>query len=389
MSDVSSLLPVALGVLVGLLRLPALLRNPRDPLLRSVAALLVTATGLFFFAAVPVIRKVNALTGVPNLAAPLVYCMLMAYAGAGLVLVINWRGGEPVRIRRATRCCIGAFGAVGVVLLVLFGLGSAPAERVRDFDTHYAGTPYIREMIVLYLVVHTASALLMSALCRRWLREVSGELRVGLALLVVGYSLMICFDACKFAAIGARWAGLDWDYLSTETARPFGAASASFIAVGCGLPLVVQRLRRPWRDWVRYRRLGPLSRLVGGISSTTVSVPLLSPVGVHRLHRESAIHDGLLTLNPYFDLGLRERVRTAALADGAADGHDAAASADAAMIVAAVDALRDDPQRRVIADSRAFKEGTSEHHDLVRISRSLYLSPAAAGAGSSTEREHA
>lgn len=73
MSDPNFCVPVALGVLVGLLRLPALLRNPRDPVLRSVAALLLTAVGVFVFAAVPMIAKVNEVTGVPNFAAPLVY----------------------------------------------------------------------------------------------------------------------------------------------------------------------------------------------------------------------------------------------------------------------------------------------------------------------------
>lgn len=334
----------------------------------------------------------------------------MACAGSGLVLMINWRGGRPGRIRRATRWCAGAYFAVCVALFTLFALGDASVERLEDFDTYYSGTVFIREMIVLYLVVHTVSAVLMSSLCWRWMREVSGELRVGLALIVVGYSLSVCFDVCKFAAIGARWSGLDWDYLSTDMARPFGTASAPFIAFGFGLPLLVQRFRRPWRDWVRYRQLGPLSRLVGGLSDGTpaVSVPLLAPVGVRRLQRESAIHDGLLTLNPYFDLGLRARVHAAALAATTAPtADDAAAAADAAMILAAVRALRADPERRVIAESRVLQEGTSEHHDLVRVSRSLTSSlptptyapasitlplpsaPDAAGAGLTTERERA
>ncbi|MEU4953859.1 hypothetical protein AB0G57_32025 [Streptomyces lavendulae] len=55
-------------------------------------------------------------------------------------------------------------------------------------------------------------------------------------------------------------------------------------------------------------------------------MPLLSTVGVRRLHRESGIHDGLLTLNPYFDLTLRARALADALAHGASD-DDAAAAA--------------------------------------------------------------
>ncbi|MFJ9344139.1 MAB_1171c family putative transporter [Streptomyces sp. NPDC101733] len=372
MSDTGFYVAVLFGAPAGLLRLPGLLRNPHDPLLRSVTALLVTTVAVFFFAATPTIARVNELTGVANFSAPLVYSLLMACSGSGILLLINWRGGSPQRIRRATRWCVGWYAAVIVVLFALFHLGDTPDERLRDFDTHYAHTPYVREMIALYLLAHTASTLIMTSLCRRWLREVSGELRVGLAFLVVGYVLGLSFDLCKLAAVGARWYGVDWDVLSTEVAPPFAVGAAPFLALGFGLPLVVQRLRGPWRDWSRHRRLGPLAGLVGSLTptATTVRITPLSAPGVRRLRRESCIHDGLLTLDPYFDLTLRSRTHTAALAGGAT-AESAAADADAAMLLAAVAALRADPERRVITSSRVLQKGAGDISDLVGIARSL------------------
>ncbi|MDA5279970.1 hypothetical protein NOD94_005205 [Streptomyces sp. Isolate_45] len=347
-------------------------------MLQAVMAYLVTATCLFVFGSIPMLMRVNDLTGTPNFAAPLLYSILMACTGSGIVLIINWRGGPPDRIRRATSWCMGAYAAVSVALFALFMLGEAPVERLEDFDTYYATTPYVREMIALYLAAHTTSVLVMVHLCRRWLHSVKGELRVGLALMVTGYALAVAFDLCKFAAVGARWAGLNWDVLSTDLARPLAAASAPFVAFGFGIPYVVQRLRKPWREWTRYRQLGPLARLLRGLAPTasTIRMPLFSSAGVRRLQLESIIHDGLLTLNPYFDLTLRARSIADALTRGVAP-EAADAAADAAMIVAAVEALRADPERQVITTSQGLQEGAGEDRDLVRISQSLSSIPAA------------
>ncbi|WP_197371312.1 MAB_1171c family putative transporter, partial [Streptomyces clavuligerus] len=267
MSDLSFYVPAALGTAALLLRLPALLRNPRDPMLRAVVVLLATATGVFFFGAIPTIEAVNRLTGVPNVAAPLVYSLLTAFCGACVVLLINWRGGTPEDIRRATRLCLAVYGLIVVALVTLFVLGDAPVERLRDLDTYYASTPYIREMIVLYLLTHSVSSLVMTFLCWRWSRDVSGVLRAGLLLMVYGYLLTVLYDVAKFAALGAHWAGGDWDTLSTDAARPLVSVASFFIAFGIGMPLVVQRLDGLWRDWCRFCRLGPLWRLLRGVAA--------------------------------------------------------------------------------------------------------------------------
>ncbi|MGW5675887.1 MAB_1171c family putative transporter [Streptomyces sp. NPDC003860] len=352
-ADLTMLVPGALLFGAFLLKLPALHRNRGDALLRCVCVLLLLASMVFLLGMIPVIAAVNRIVGVPNAAAPLVYAVLSAFCGTCIILVIIWRGGVTERTRRATWACSLAYGAVCVALFVLFALGDAPVERLRDLDTYYATTPFIREMIVLYLLAHTTAAVVMTVLCWRWSRRVSGVLRVGLVLIVVGYVLNTGYDAAKFTAIGARWAGRDLDYLSTHVARPFASASALLIAVGFVLPLVTERVVIEWRTAVRHRHLKPLADLLataGAAGAARASIGPLAALQLRLTQREAAIHDGLITLRPYFDARIHRKVLARALAVGHTPER-ALAAADAAMIAAADDARDADP------------DGTAAHRD--------------------------
>ena len=110
---------------------------------------------VFFFAAPPTIGEVNDVIGITNFSAPLVYCLLTAFSAACLVLIVNWRGGPPEETRRVSRRWVIGYSVVIVALVVLFVLGDTPVERLVDFDTYYANEPFVREMIVLYLVALT------------------------------------------------------------------------------------------------------------------------------------------------------------------------------------------------------------------------------------------
>jgi hypothetical protein len=379
MSDITFVIPAVLGGLAFLFRLPGLLRNPRDPLLRSVAALLLTACAVFFFASIPVIAAVNDLTGIANFSGPVVYSVLTAYSGSCLVLLINWRGGPRDQVRSATRLCLVIYSTVCVAVFVLFFLAGPTEERLRDLDTHFATTPFMREMIVLYLVAHSVSAVVISALCWRWSREVSGVMRTGLFLMVGGFTLTLVYDALKFAAVGARWTGHNWDTLSTDIARPIAAAGAPLIAIGFGYPLVAQRLQSIVTDWRHYRQLGPLwqaTRPLTNVDRVGTLAPWTSP-GMRRLQRERDIHDALLTLNPYFDLNVRAEAHENAIAVGKSP-TDADAAADAAMIHAALQALADDPDHRIIASSQTLRVVAGEDsRDLAAVSAAFRHSPLA------------
>ncbi|MEV7611728.1 MAB_1171c family putative transporter [Streptomyces sp. NPDC089799] len=367
-------IPAVVLVVAFTCRLPELIRHWRDPLVRAVSVLLLVASSVFLFAAPPTIGALNDLTGIPNFSAPLVYCILTAFSASCLLLLINWRGGPDERTRQLGRWCAGTYSTVIVALIALFALGDAPVERLRDFDTYYATTPFVREMILVYLLAHTVAAVVMTVLCRRWSLHVTGSLRSGLLLMVSGFILNLIFDAAKFTAVIARWTGNDLDFFSTSIAPPVASFSALLIGIGFVLPLLVQRLSVTWQTWVTYHRLGPLwreLRTVVPVGSRSVRISLWSPADLRVTQRVADIHDGFLHLDPYFDHVLRDRTRAAVLAAGA-DGRLAEATAEAAMVAAAVRARAADPEERIIGLADAYTSASSEGpRDLVGISLAL------------------
>ncbi|MGV9563681.1 MAB_1171c family putative transporter [Streptomyces sp. NPDC003480] len=359
---------------------PALLRSWRDPLLRSVCALLALAGAVFFFAAPPTIVKVNGLAGITNVSAPLVYALLSAFSAACLVLVVNWRGGPPAVTRVLTRRITAGYGVVIVALVALFALGDAPVERLRDFDTYYARTPFIREMIVLYLVAMTVAGLAMTVLCWRWALQVHGWLRGGLLIIVTGYMFDMAYLAAKFTAVIARWSGGNLDDLSTYAAPALASVGGQISAVGFCLPLVCRRVGDQWSTWSTYRRLGPLWRELRPVCAHTGRegrISWWSAAELQVTQRESDIHDGMLNLFPYFDPDLRAHAYDAAVAAGS-DPAQARAEADAAMVTAAVRARAGDPEGRVISAAEATAGPHDGPRDLVRMSLALRSSPVVA-----------
>jgi hypothetical protein len=363
---------------------PALLRSWRDPLLRCVCALLALTGLVFFFAAPPTIADVNRITGIPNVSAPLVYSLLSAFSASCLVLIINWRGGPPEVTRRLSRRWIAGYGVVSAAIIVLFFLGDAPLERLRDLDTYYANTPFIREMIVLYLAALTVAGVAMNVMCWRWALQVRGWLRAGLAIIALGFLFNIPYAAAKFTAVVARWNGGDLDYLSTYVAPVLASAGAQISAVGFCFPLACQRIGDTWSTWATYRRLGPLWRelqSVSGRGRREVRIAWWAPAELQVTQRESDIHDGMLGLYPYFDPEVRSRAHAAAVAAGS-DPAEAQAEADAAMLTAAVRAKAADTDGSVIRAAAATTASASPEgpRDLVRMSIALHQSPVVAAA---------
>ncbi|MGV9315420.1 MAB_1171c family putative transporter [Streptomyces sp. NPDC003691] len=330
--------PAAFLALVLLAKAPALIRSSHNPLIRWVCALVATAGLCFFFGAPPTISAVNELTGIPNFSGPLVYMIMGVFDCSCLVLIVNWRGGPPAEVRRRTRQWVAVYATATAALPVLFFLGEAPEERLRDLDTYYATTPYIREMIVLYLGAHLLSATVTTVLCLRWARHVGGWLRAGLSVLVCGFVLNWAFSATKLTAVFAAWLGGDLSALSTGVAPPIAGLGALVTAVGFLIPLIGPRLDDQATSWAAHRRLAPLWKLLRetpGAAGGPAGTPWWASPMTRRTVRETLIHDRLLTLGPRLDDGVRRRAGELAAAAGASD-RDAAAAGLAAMVRAAV-----------------------------------------------------
>ncbi|MFI1015101.1 MAB_1171c family putative transporter [Streptomyces sp. NPDC020965] len=368
---------VALGI-AFVAKLPALKRGWRDPLVRSVHFLLFTAGVCFFFAAPPTISAVNRITGVSNLSGPLVYCIMCAFSCACLVLIVNWRGGARERVRRGVRRWILAYGAAIVALPVLFVLGDAPVERLRDLDTYYANTPFIREMIITYLAAHIVSALVTTTMCLRWARAVGQWLRIGLVVLVFGFVFNLLFGVSKLTAVVARWTGRDWDALSTTVAPPLAAAGGLVTTVGFLLPLVGPRLSDLGRAWLTYARLGTLWRRLRVLPREDAPLPMIpwwAAPGLRLTVRETVIHDELLRLQPYLDDRVRRRAYDASIVAHAPREHARSVSVAAMVLVAVAarlggDAPGDEESSRAGAEAltAALSPGRER---LVRLSRTL------------------
>ncbi|MFI8360141.1 MAB_1171c family putative transporter [Streptomyces sp. NPDC085612] len=371
-------IPAAAMAVALAFKVPALRHNWRDPLLRSVVALLTLAGAVFAFAAPPTIAAVNRATGIANFSAPLVYCLITAFSASCLVLMVNWRGGEPEQTRRTSRRWILGYSLVIVAVVVLFTLGDTPVERLRDFDTHYANTPYIAQMIALYLLAHHVAAVVMVSLCWRWSLQVRGWLRVGLVIIVIGYLFNLAYDATKMTAVAARWLGGNLDDLSTYAAPPLASLGALISAVGFVVPLVCQRLSDHWQTWATYRRLGALwqeVQIAAPAGTPSVRMAWWSPAELRVIQRESDIHDGFLHLGPYFDQDLRDGAYGDAVAHGA-DEDTARAVGDAAMVAAAVRARSADPEGRAVGeDDEVPVDPADGPRDLLRISHALRNSP--------------
>ncbi|MGW1171933.1 MAB_1171c family putative transporter [Streptomyces sp. NPDC002550] len=329
------------------LKLPALVRRRRDPLLWSAFLQLFAGGCIMLLAAPESIAALNRATGITNCAAVVVYAALTAYSGASLLLIIHWRPAPPEQTRRAARWCVTAYSLAVLIVVVLFWVGSAPVEQITLFDAYYANTPYIREMIVTYLLAHGVASTANVAMCWRWSTEVRGSLRTGLRLLVPAYLLHVGYDATRLLAVSARWAGHNLDFLIDQVSPRFAALSAVIGAIGYTLPLVGPRATQTAQVVRQLRQLTPLWRALRNVPTPGAVRSMLpwwrtSPAML-LMSRKTALYDAILSLTPYCDPGVREAAYQAALRCHQ-DEVSAGASADAAMIVMALERLNANPE---------------------------------------------
>lgn len=356
-----------------------LFRRPRNPLTLSTCVAIALGALVFICSAPLTLAAVNDLTGIPNFGAPLTYGMLTAYSCALLILLINWRGGPRERVRLMVLRSMAAYGLLVIAIVLLFALGDADTERLRDLDTYYANTPFVREMILLYLLGHSAATLTMAAVCVKWAREVTGLLRLGLWLIVGGAMVDVTgFQLTKYTAVVARWTGHDLDGLSTTVAPPMASLAALLCSAGFVLPRLLPSLAAHWRGLNDHRRLAPLWSLVRHVSTSPKPPTSWWDLPQTRLHwREVSIHDALLALAPYFDDQVRVRAEDAALRSGHSP-HEARVTAEAAMLT---DAARRAAARQTPLDKpstyRLHATQVSGTSGLVELARALHRSPTA------------
>ncbi|MFE9769758.1 MAB_1171c family putative transporter [Streptomyces sp. NPDC005808] len=336
-------LPAVLLVLALSLKTSTFVRAWKDPDIRATTLLLLLASAVFVSVAPASIHRINTVTGVPNIAAPWVYSLLTAFCGSCLTMVITWRDEPSPRRRARIRGIWLIYLGIIVGLWVTFLLADVPSERIYDLDTYYASEPWMRENILLYLGAHMASALVAAYMIWKWIPKVSSAwLKAGLVFLQAGYAFGLVFDVAKLVAIGARWAGKNLDWLSTQVAPPFAVLDASLVGIGFLLPQVGPFLQKRIREQVAYRSLAPLARAIRSVAPSAARARLgrFAPLDLRLLQRQQRIHDGLLRLAPFLDTELHRRAYDEARAAGHRADY-ARGIAGALAVCAAVDALRE------------------------------------------------
>ncbi|MEU9784586.1 MAB_1171c family putative transporter [Streptomyces phaeochromogenes] len=312
-------IPGVILLITTVFKLSAMRGSWRDPLMAASGSVLLVGALVCMLSAPPTISVVNSLTGIENFSAPLVYSGMSALSACYLVLMIAWRGGEPEKVGRAARLVVGYYALVIVGIVALFGLADVPVERTRDLDTYYANTPYMREMILLYLVSHTAATVTLAGMCLSWLREVHGLTRRGLTLIAVGAMFDLSYQIAKYAAIAARWDGRDWDFLSTSVSPPLVAIAGVTVAAGFALPRIGPFIAANLRAWRRHRLLHPLWAEMRDLRALASETHWWDPPVVRLAQQEITILDGVLVCSPYLDNDVRKAayavVRVQATAD--------------------------------------------------------------------------
>ncbi|MCX4904691.1 MAB_1171c family putative transporter [Streptomyces sp. NBC_00878] len=331
-------------LITAVFKLSAMRGSWRDPLMAASTAFLLIGALVCMLAAPPTISVVNGLTGIANFSAPLVYSGMSALSACYLVLMIAWRGGEPEKAGRASRLVVGFYTLVIVGIVTLFSLADVPVERTRDLDTYYASTPYMREMILLYLVSHTLATVILAGMCLSWLREVRDLTRLGLTLIVVGVMFDLSYQIAKYAAIAARWNSRDWDFLSTSLSPPLVAIAGVTVAAGFALPRIGPSMAANLRDWRRHRLLKPLWAEMRDLRTPAAETHWWDPPAVRLAQQEITILDGVLLCSPHLDNDVRKAAYAAVCAQAATPDRGTASQvvvaeaeivAEAAMLAAA------------------------------------------------------
>jgi hypothetical protein len=365
---------LSLGLLV---KLPDLIRHRHEPSLRAINAVLALAALCFLLGAPPTVGAINRLSGVPNLAAPLTYISITVYGAASLVLIAYWRAGPHAR--RTTRRWVYGYAAVVVGIAVMFVLGSANLERRTDFDTYYSATPWIAEMIVLYLAAHLTAVTVTALRSLRWARQVRRRpwLRLGLLIMGIGTLVSAGYSVSKLIAVVAHWSGRDLSVLSTALAPVCAGIGAFMTAAGVLVPLGGPYLTEWRRSWCDFVRLAPLERELDEVlTRRALRVPRPFSPFMWLIWRQSSILNGLRDIEEFYDRRLYDQAHAAELLV-TGDPERATAAAWAATIAAAARHSRTPRAERPDGSRRLSR--TPEPTELGSIADALATSGAEAG----------
>ncbi|MFC0429881.1 MAB_1171c family putative transporter [Kutzneria buriramensis] len=378
----------ALGIILLVYKLPDLRRRWSSPQLWSLCVLILATTLGMTLAAPVFVDMVYAATGVPNLAAPIVYSLEVAYSAAALCLVLFWRFPAEVAWRRV-RWIVPCYAGVIVAMAVLFAVSDVHAIRQVDFITYYATEPTVAAFLVAFFV---ASLIADGALVYQCVKGGRMAAEAGLPWLRRGlrfYATAVWFGVICYVVllvvIVLDWLGIrQFDPLSTA-APAFGALGIVPGVIGFILPIWGPRrpvFRRWARKWRGFFALRPLHRALRHVNPSAVTVApgkALDPH--HRVRRQlTELNEFRLGLGRYLDEGVREQALSRGR-DAGLTGEALNAVVEAAQLKAAVTSARAGvaaPPRSTPVDETRDGDPEAEYNWWVSVARAYSHSPVVA-----------
>jgi hypothetical protein len=378
---------MAVGFGVALLfKMPSLIREPRNPFLRALCAVIALA-GLTAVAGIPAVMSyLQISTGVP--AVWLLGTLAVACAAVRSTHLLLWNPLTEARRKINSGLVYYAIALAAIVVLCIMARGMAAPSDILSHqeapEAHWASIPYVRDAFLVFCATITLTYLDAAVRCARLGKLVdSRRLRRSTWILCIGMVMLSAYAVgLAVYVIGFRFGVILAD-LQAVAVLAAGCGSVMSV-VGVSMPILGPRRERLMAYW----RLGPLWRDLGrAIPHVVLERPRLPIVDTwnpwrldYRLYRRVIeIRDGMLALGPYFHPAVAAEVQRLSRKDGLSEA-ELAANVVAAQIGAAINDRRAGRPASTPTPPAELAEGSRHHLDselafLVPIARAYGKSP--------------
>jgi hypothetical protein len=326
-------------------KLRGIRHGPRNPGLLILCVNFALLGGAFTVSIPEVSADLDALLGIPNVAAFLVHMSVVLYSFTVQLMLLFWAHPPArawARARRRLPVLVFVLGAMATLFVV-----AGSAERYRDFLLDNAGRPVLTTYILFYVTTLTV-ALVVTAHMSWQYAKIAGRpwLRRGLRLNAVGSVIGLGYCAARAADVAGAWLGANaaaWEFLVPVCA----GTGALLIACGLTLPAWGPRLSvlgRGIREYRAYQRLHPLwMALYRAAPSIALHPPasrladrlVVRDLDLRLYRRVIEIHDGRLALRPWLDRDAEATAEQRGRAAGLT-GDDLRAAVEAGTLAAAL-----------------------------------------------------
>jgi hypothetical protein len=329
---------LAFAVLVP--RLWVLRRNWRNPPLAALCSLLFLVTTLFTLSVPAVSAWIDAVTGLPNLAAFCIHGAIVTASFSMHGLTIFWTYPLTEAWPRLRRQLV----VLGIVLTIMLGLflGAGITDRQEHYLLDNVRNPVVAVYVVFFVAVLARGQVAIALGCWRYARVAQEPwLRRGLRFVAAGAVAGMGYSATRLANVGGGYAGLD--VTKIEVLVPVSAVVATFLTViGLTLPLAGPRASRLAAGYRAYRSLAALWRpLYVANPEIALNPPRardlfrLGDIDYRVYRRVIEIHDGRLALRRW--IGEADLTAARERAQGLT-GDDRDAAVEAMVLRAGLDA---------------------------------------------------